>query len=306
MTESKILIDWIQFTILKEEAIAEALQALKQKKENFEELKKGCFGYKKQMYFNNIKILWDGTIGMGTCVSVSGQGCRYLEAQGLNLFNLLYDLKNQENINITRFDLTLDYSKNIINLIYGSISENLFTSKSKSIKVIEKIQGQSKNIETIYIGSRSSNIYLRIYDKQKEANLSEEKTRIEFEIKKDYTKKIIELLEENINKTFYSLLYSYFRPLEKRCKNITRSPTAAYWQDFLKDIEKIKIYEDKKEKTIEEKFDWLQKQVAPTMALLCLAFNNTEFLQNVALNSVDRIKDSDKEILKKFIGVKNE
>ena len=49
---------------------------------SWDELGHGRNGYRKGLYFGSISILYDGNPGMGTCLDMSGQGCRSFEEYG--------------------------------------------------------------------------------------------------------------------------------------------------------------------------------------------------------------------------------
>lgn len=305
MTENnnKIIVDWLQFTLLKDNGIKTVLNILKMQFKDFEKLEKGGLGYKQQIINNNIRIYYDGQIGMGVCVSISGKGCRYMEAQGVNLWRLMFNLERSDKINITRIDLALDTDIKLINKIRDVIDNNKYISKSRNISYICKsIEGKSKT-ETIYIGSRSSELMIRIYDKaaeQKQNNINWERWEIVF--KKKRIKEVMPYLKKNISQTFKNILFTYFRPLTELNSNKSRSKICKWYLDFLGKVEKISLYTDPEEKTIEDKWNWLEKQVAPTMALLSEAFDNTEFLSMLAINNYYRIKEKDLLLVKKFKG----
>lgn len=300
----KIIVDWLQFTLLKDTGLDTVLKILKQKKEDFEALGKGGLGYKRQILNNNIRIYFDGLPGMGICVSVSGKGCRYLESQGQNLWQLIFRLARSARINITRIDLALDTSIKLIDRVRQSVDKKKYISKCRNISYICKSLESSTRTETIYFGSRSSELMIRLYDKAVEQKLDDvDWERWEIVLKKDKIKEVIPLLEQDISQTFKDILYTYFRPIKSIESNKSRSKVCPWYLDFLGKVKKISLYSETKEKTIEDKWLWLEKQVAPTMALLSEAFENTEFLGRLAESNYYRIKEKDLQLVKKFKGV---
>lgn len=306
MTEinRKIIVDWLQFTLLMDTGLDTVLKILKQKKEDFEALDKGGLGYKRQILNNNIRIYFDGLPGMGICVSVSGKGCRYLESQGQNLWQLIFRLARSARINITRIDLALDTSIKLIDRVRQSVDKKKYISKCRNISYICKSLESSTRTETIYFGSRSSELMIRLYDKAVEQKLDVvDWERWEIVLKKDKIKEVMPLLEQDISQTFKDILYTYFRPIKSIESNKSRSKVCPWYLDFLGKVKKISLYSEPKEKTIEDKWLWLEKQVAPTMALLSEAFENTEFLGRLAESNYYRIKEKDLQLVKKFKGV---
>ena len=142
---------------------------------------------------------------------------------------------------------------------------------------------------------------IRIYDKAIEQSLEGiDWERWEIVLKKEKIKEAIPLLKKDISQTFRDILYTYFRPLKKVESNKSRSKVESWYLKFLGKVEKISLYRDPSQKTIEDKWNWVEKQVAPTLSLLALAFDNTEFLSGLALGNTERIKQKDLELIKKY------
>lgn len=303
MTEkdNKIIVDWLQFTLLKDDGLQIVFRILRLNPADFERLDKGGLGYKDQLINNNVRIYFNGNQGMGINTSISGQGCRFMESQGIDLWSLVFRLAQSARINITRLDLALDTDIKLIDKIRSSIDSKKYISKSRSISYICKSGKDSTRTETIYIGSRSSDLMIRIYDKAIEQGLEEQDwERWEIVLKKEKIIEAIPLLKKGISQTFKNILYTYFRPIKKIESNKSRSKVESWYLKFLGKVEKISLYRDPAQKTIEDKWNWVEKQVAPTLALLSLAFDNTEFLAGIANGNIERIKQKDLELVKKY------
>lgn len=299
--KNKIIIDWLQFTLLRDDGLQVVFRILRLNPSDFERLDKGGLGYKDQLINNNVRIYFNGNLGMGVNTSISGKGCRYMESQGINLWSLVFRLARSARINITRLDLALDTDIKLIDKIRASIDSKKYISKSRSISYICKSGKDSTRTETIYIGSRSSDLMIRIYDKAIEQGLEEQDwERWEIVLKKAKIIEAIPLLKKDISQTFRDILYTYFRPLKKVESNKSRSKVESWYLKFLGKVEKVSLYRDPAQKTIEDKWAWVEKQVAPTLALLSLAFENTDFLAGIAQGNVDRIKQKDLNLIKKY------
>lgn len=303
MTElsNKIIIDWLQFTLLRDDGLQIVFRILRLNPADFERLDKGGLGYKDQLINNNVRIYFNGNLGMGINTSISGQGCRYMESQGINLWSLVFRLSRSERINITRLDLALDTNVKLIDRIRKSIDSKKYISKSRSISYICKSGKDSTRTETIYLGSRSSDLMIRIYDKAVEQGLDEiDWERWEIVLKKNKIIEAIPLLKKNISQTFKNILYTYFRPIKKIESNKSRSKVESWYLKFLGQVENISLYREPSQKTIEDKWQWVEKQVAPTLALLSLAFENTDFLAGLAAGNTQRIKQKDLDLIQKY------
>lgn len=64
----------------------------------------------------------------------------------------------------------------------------LFLKEFNIVSSDRKVIAQGLDIQTVYIGSRNSDCYCRIYDKRVESNLNFNLTRVEFEFKNDIIK----------------------------------------------------------------------------------------------------------------------
>lgn len=297
----KIIIDWLQFTLLIDDGLQIVFRILRLNPADFERLDKGGLGYKDQLINNNVRIYFNGNKGMGINTSISGRGCRYVESQGIDLWSLVFRLAQSAKINITRLDLALDTDVKLIDKIRKSIDSKKYISKSRSISYICKSGKDSTRTETIYLGSRSSDLMIRIYDKAVEQGIEEvDWERWEIVLKKDKIKEAIPLLKKDISKTFKNILYTYFRPLKEIESNKSRSKVESWYLKFLGKVEKVSLYREPSHKTIEDKWVWVEQQVAPTLSLLALAFGNTEFLSGLAFRNIDRIKQKDLELVVKY------
>jgi phage replication initiation protein len=303
MTEkdNKIIVDWLQFTLLRDNGLDTVFKILRLNPSDFERLDKGGLGYKDQLINNNIRIYFNGHQGMGINTSISGKGCRYMESQGIDLWSLLFRLARSARINITRLDLAHDTDIKLIDKIRANIDSKKYISKSRSISYICKSGKESTRTETIYIGSRSSDLMIRIYDKAIEQDLEGlDWERWEIVLKKEKIIEAIPLLKKGISQTFRNILYTYFRPLKRIESNKSRSKVESWYLRFLGKVEKVSLYKEPAQKTIEDKWAWVEKQVAPTLSLLALAFDNTDFLSGLALGNTERIKKKDLELIEKY------
>lgn len=301
-SKSKILIDWLQFTILGSTDPKDIADILPLELADMELLPKGGNGYKQQLFLNNIRIYFDGNADMGVHCQISGKGCRWLESQGMNLWKFLFNLDDRKDVNITRADFALDIEQDIIPQIMDSIDNGLYTSRSQTVRILqERVKGDRKaNTQTIYFGARSSNAMLRIYNKALESGLDTPLTRMEMVLRKNYIKQFVPYLRKDINKAVCSIITSYFRPVTHSCKNLAEVPTASYWKCIMKTGMQVRLYENPTQKTIEDKIQWLEHQVAPTIALLDMALCGLGWIEDMADRGKTRLKTNDYKILEVY------
>ena len=297
----KILVDWIGVTCKLEDPVKNLQSLLPYSLSDYIELDRGGLGYKRSLSCLNSVIFFDGSEGMGAHLRVSGQGCRALEAYGVDLFRLVSLINSLAGMQFTRLDIACDTDVDILSPTVDKLAKGLYSSKSRKISVIQSASADGLASSTCYIGSRSSLVFIRIYDKAKEQGLKDIPWyRAEIELKKDYIPQAITLFEESVSEAFCNILGSYFRPLEKKIKPITRSPTAEYWIEFLGEVKKVSLYSEPKAPSVESKYMWIDKQIGPSLALLSEAFDNTDWLAGLAIKNKKRLKDKDLEIIRAF------
>ena len=291
--EDKIVIDWLSWTCKKFEDVKELLHYFNFNNMDFSELPKGQYGYLKSLMSTDTKIRvnYEGTKEMGINVIISGSSCRLLEGQGFDLVELLL-LIVANDFTITRLDIALDSYTNLIKKIVKKYDKYEYVSKFKSTKKIENKKGSKSDGVTLYFGSRTSDIMLRIYDKQAEQKTEKPWTRIEFEIKKEYTKDIAKLIDEKgLGETFKGLLSNYLNFVVRRETNVSRSRVCPWWKKLIQDIDKIKLYREPKVKTVEELKTWIKKQVSPSLATIVQSDLGYDFIDEALKDGARRMKN---------------
>lgn len=289
----KIVIDWLSWTCKKFNDVTELLHYFNFDDMDFSELPKGQFGYLKSLMSTDtkIRINYEGTEDMGINVIISGSSCRLLEGIGFDLIELLLLIVANE-FNITRLDIALDSYTDLIKKIVKKYDKYEYVSKFKSSKKVENKKGNKSDGITLYFGSRTSGIMLRIYDKQAQQKTEYSWTRIEFEIKKEYAKDIAELIgEKGLGDTFKGLLNNYLNFVVRRENNVSRSQVCHWWKKLLDDIDKIKLYKEPKVKTVEELKIWIKKQVSPSLATVVQSDLGYDFITEVLQDGARRMKD---------------
>lgn len=291
--EDKIVIDWLSWTCKKFEDVTEMLEYFNFDSMDFSELPKGQYGYLKSLLASDtkVRINYAGTEEMGINVIISGSSCRLLEGQGFDLVELLLLIVANE-FTITRLDIALDSYSDLIKKIVKKYDKYEYVSKFKSSRKIENKKGGKSEGVTLYFGSRTSGIMLRIYDKQAEQKTEKPWTRIEFEIKKEYTKDIAKLIDEKgLADTLKGLLSNYLNFVVRRENNVSRSRICPWWKKLINDIDKIKLYQEPKVKTVEELKTWIKKQVSPSLATVVQHDLGYDFITEVLQDGAKRMKD---------------
>lgn len=264
---------------------------------------KGWYGYSQQLYYDGIHILYDGTLEMGVCVEMSGQGCRNFEKWGTGDYEEIfsYILCNSD-VNITRLDVAYDDFKGILDFetLVRDIEEENYVSRFREFPV-ERIYSKdiSKRSFTIYCGSRSSEIMFRIYDKraeQKAFDLSHW-VRFEIQLRRDradlFIKAFMQDEQIGLPSLFAGVVKNYLRFIVRSTNdtNLSRAKTAPYWNDFLGEVEKVSLFVadlDYSESNL-ERFVKVQCSSAVVSFIALFGFNN--FIDFVLSRSTVKIND---------------
>lgn len=304
---SYILIDWLQFTVMNMNHLQATTEILQLENDIFQEIDRGMLGYKDQKTYKNISVLWNGNKDMGVHIIISGQGCRQYETEN-NLIGLI-DRINKVEGKVTRIDLALDdikgdlipFEKMLQDIITGNIASRWKTTTEMNKRTTDgEMLGKS-----IRIGSRTSNTMLRIYDKALEQNLLKIWNRMELEIRKQNA----QVLQKKINKNnigdlMKGILKNYIRFLKPNPgdTNKSRWKNRKYWDKLISNIDKVKLTQKPENKTIEDKKNWIEKQVGQTMALISLIEGDQTFINSIISKNAINLKPNNRKILEQYKG----
>lgn len=228
------------------------------------------YGYPLSESFNNINIRYGadderfysdnekGTADqkvrhdMGICLEMSGSGCRAFEQYGhgdwLKLLHEILDCEGR--VSVTRLDLAYDDQIGLLDIdrIRQDVEDRNYVSKSRKAQFIwsddqdEDIQGL-----TIEIGSRKSEVLVRIYNKAAERGFDHDRHWIRVELQLRKSRALVaasELLkEQSVGRCAAGVLRNYCTFREPTGdSNKCRWPIADYWEKLLANMEKIKLW----------------------------------------------------------------
>lgn len=283
----------------------------------------------------------------GFCISFSGQGIDfYLEYMRKSipdysvkqLLSSFLSLAHNGDLkcNVSRLDMANDditYSKNDkplldLDVITDAILKCEFTSPfaiKRRLKKYEVTFDDSQRAklcgltgDTIYLGSRKSNTYCRIYDKISQCNSKgtpvdeniNHWVRFEMEFKGCNAMSVAEhivSLDDDLFPLWYAeVVNNYIRFIdvtENNISNYSRCPSKKWWSDFVGTVEKQKLYHVK---PVENSFDrslrWQKKSVFPSIAamLQCMPVQQYLMLVKETMKSESSVKRQ-KEIIADFI-----
>ena len=228
-------------------------------------------GYPCRTTYRNITILWGADDerfyksdenksaaekvrhDMGICLDMSGQGCRQFESfSGNTWLKLLHDICDRDlKTTITRLDLAYDDYGGTLDLhrIAQDVRDRNYTSPSKKSMIIWS-DDQRVDVQglTVSVGSKSSDVMVRIYDKAAEREFGEEIHWVRCELQLRHDRCIVAVAEilkqQHVGRTTAGILKNYlvFREPQSEDTNRSRWPVADYWDKVLLDMERVRLW----------------------------------------------------------------
>ena len=301
-------IDWLSFTVL-DLPLVRALEVFGFSLGDFVQSPKGSMGYKKMLLLtgSKLRVLYDGADGMGIHFDISGSAISDFYSYCYNHYaiespfggvavdwDFASDVVLEKVLrygHVTRLDLALDNKHDIyfrLPELESILDSGRFVSKFRKWKSVREKDTAGELIgHTVYLGSRSSDIMLRVYNKQLEKSSSEEKVdyewiRWELELKDERATQAVRCMvdqKKDVGEVCVGILENYFRIIIKNCQNKSRCSTDIKWQRFIDDIQGLRLYVPNDSKTLEDKRDWIMRQVMPTLTGLIIAnYGDISFL----------------------------
>lgn len=253
---------------------------------------------------------------MGIHVMLTGQGCRAYSAKHdlMLLVRLLHALPR---INFSRIDLAIDdFESKVIS--YTDINAHakkghMISRWSKWDEVVSRRTGDNTYLgRTMYFGSQASDLYCRVYDKTLERkakayeDIETEWTRLEVVYKRDRAKRLVEHLIDRdlpIGEALRGTLKQYLRFLTPgNDSNKSRWPSASWWVELLEDVASLTLTIKKDVKSIEDMADWVDRQIAPTMAAILTAHEgDLSWLHKIVAKGSKRLTRRHKDAISTYL-----
>ncbi|MNW41507.1 Replication initiation factor [compost metagenome] len=279
------LIDWLNVT-LKTQNTREVMELIGIPESEFKEMPTGLYSYRSRLACGDIYVLYDGRADMGTHIQFSGQGCRQWENYWGSSWEQLLENLYKAGANFSRLDLAVDDIRYYDEEPYFRVPDIIARAKNGTCRSKFRkgrreesfsLGDGSSNGDTIYFGRSSSDLQVRIYEKNFERinegfDLHENLTawnRVELQLRDKRALETVELIlrGNESGSIIFGLLSNYINFCEPNCdSNKSRWPISEFWLDFLNDAEKLRLSKKAPDKTIPRKQAWLENQVLPTLA----------------------------------------
>lgn len=214
------MVDWLEFSVFE---VSEQMVMCALGIEKFAYETKRGFYYARVQNFENMITVSSGFKGKGGTehihVRLTGKGCRFLE----NMYDTK-DLRSEMrarlaflDVKVSRMDIALDFNiKFVLDFFDAVLNERL-----KGVKVVEHV-GSLKSGLTLYLGSRKSDKFYRLYEKDfEQKDFVNYKDRLELVLKDEYA--TFELYNEN---ELIKIVSTYMNDIEWQDETIERQWTS--------------------------------------------------------------------------------
>ena len=244
---------------------------------NFTELGYALNRYKRSAKADSgdIRVMWEGNeLGMGVHVQISGGACRLVESlEGFTDWRSWLSSWLDEGAKFSRVDLAGDDVAGTIpfqvvhDQIENGVAVRRSTAKEYRVKTARGVTHQS-----LTLGSRKSETYVRIYDKGMEQNEGRSWLRFEFEFKGDRADAMARMLVNEGWDAAFGVILSVlaFKDETHVTSDRTRQRNAPWWEAFVNASRHVLRIEREAHKCLIKAHAWLKKQAAPIMATLAL------------------------------------
>lgn len=160
-----------------------------------------------------------------------------------------------------------DYSKKIdVKRIFKACQRGQLVSHAQKANVMMEFRGGDGI--TLNIGSRKSERFLRIYDKNAESNGVYDCTRWEMMMRNENADTAIKMILDAEPNIFERMLVGFADFKECNNANSARRTRVKWFADLVQQLKRAKFYQAKVQVTISKMESWVRQQVGPTIACL--------------------------------------
>jgi phage replication initiation protein len=252
---------------------------------------KGAHGYIDREYFDGVSIHSNGRPDMGVWLEMSGKGCRAYESYGNGDWSLLFQTALEYDYHITRIDAAIDEHDGILPIkkIADDVLSGNYVSRFKWYDVEQSSQGI-----TVYLGSPTSDIRVRIYDKAAETGRQAEGhwVRCEIQMRNDNATAFAREYLTGNDSVFLGVLKNYIRFVTPSSKdsNNRRWNMRSYWSKFLGGVEALRLWSNPgAEYNLHNLEHFVHNQAGNSIRTYIEVFGSDKLLALLAQRNIDNL-----------------
>lgn len=257
----------------------------------------GKNGYRRGWRRGALVFWCDGSANMGVHVSLSGEGCRQLEGENnldeagwVSFLLRLRGLREGGGVNTSRIDVAKDDKTGVLSMsaindkvVNGHVVSGFrswsHTMKREGVLGEAYIPAPGDNAETLYLGKRSSDMHVKIYnkhlerlDKGLEGSGTGHWIRVEATFKDKSADNLLDLLAQVPSFDVVAAWLQQKIAFKEPCaddSNKSRWASCGWWSEFFNFVPKLaRSVSDKAAKTLDDAKGWVRRQVAPLLAVI--------------------------------------
>lgn len=207
-------------------------------------------------------------------VSVTGNGCRELQAAGIVTdWQKFFVSMIEGGAKFSRLDCAIDDKALLLDMdeISAACTEGRVSSRYQVINPQGSLNGVTGAVtgRSITFGQRKSLTYIRIYDKSLEQHVTGHWIRVEVEAKKKRAQELAKAIAEKGADVVPAYLLSCLRFREKgqTCRR-DRQATAAWWTKFLGTVKRFQLEAAPRNTSQDVTYHWLIRSAGPPFTKL--------------------------------------
>ena len=211
--------------------------------------------YGHRLAFDGISIHYtdpdDHVHQVGICLEMSGQGCRDFETFGLGDWQRLFEFVALADGHITRLDIAYDDFTGVlpIRTMYDQADRFEFTARTQKVQLIKQSEDADPAHAGLSIchGSKSSEVFVRCYDKRVERHAWDEYdhwVRFEIQLRGSNACGFVHA-RGSIGDKFRGVVANYinYRDAVPGDSNKRRWPLSSWWSEFLEHAAAISVHD---------------------------------------------------------------
>lgn len=314
--ENRVLIDWLSWTVPVCD-VDEAINMCGLSFLDWSDTGRGGMGYRSSKRAGHILAFYDGAPNMGVHLVMSGQGCREFEARLVNeknrsvlWYRLLHGLQSI-GANVKRIDLAIDTVDGSLplDLVEASIRDGRNQSRFRRSHQYEELPmgNEVKPLgKTLYLGSPTSRIKVRFYDKLAESGIvaapGQSWVRAEIQAMAERAAEAVSQICKGVEvgRLATGVLNNYFRPINSESVNKSQCSTQEWWSAWIASSEKIRLSTAKAVRYVTDVMDHLKHTYGATLATIkkflgVAAFS--DFMHDCLTDGVSRMRRRHDEMI---------
>lgn len=329
----RALVDWFEGTLkfaqLGIPAHEEIIKIMGLERSEFRDVPNGYRKWRKGLRLGSVQVYYDCPTEPSCHVILPGQGCREFETLSSHGWVGFFRAVLSRSFYISRLDLAIDDFGRIdskapsrgvqayfsVQTLITKIEQGLCRSKFEWGRTMGKIKLDDGTYhgKSVYFGSPQSRMQIRVYEKNWERinkgfqleDGIEVWNRTEIQMRKERAAEAVRIMAtgtQPVGDIVAGIIRNYvnFVDRDPMDSNKSRWKVSRFWNEFLGEVEPLKLALEAPDRTISKVEKWVDFQVEPSLSLLWLANNGElDWLIEMLEDGCDRLTEKDLEMLER-------